>query len=172
MNLLLLGGESLKNREWIKTVNDEFKPHFKKTYFQEYSHWQDNTPRINLDVEVEKLKNNLNNFEPMIVFAKSAGSILAIKASAEGIIKPKACLFVGFPVFLASSLPVDKWLEITSFKITIIQHTQDPAGPYVKTKNYLDNINRANLEIKELDGDTHSYHELEYFKALLQEIKE
>ena len=169
MNLLILGGEHSKNKEWIKQLKGMFSPLFDNIYLQEYLHWQKNESSINLNIEASRLK-DFNNVQPLVIFAKSAGIFVTIKAFQLGIIEPKAAIFVGFPLFMALKFEKENEYLDTSFKISLFQHSNDPAGSYKDVRNYLTNIINSNFEITEIAGNTHSYFEIDLFKNKFQEL--
>lgn len=172
MNLLLLSGNSYKNKAWIEQVEINGRHLFVDTYYQNYNHWINNKPEINIDLETERLKNLDITKKPYIVFAKSAGSILLTKAIFKGVLKPKACVVVGLPMAMIEkdNLKVNEWLNEVSIPIVILQHTKDPLGTYASVKDYLSTCKNANIALKELPGDTHDYLEHKEFVTVLKNL--
>ena len=111
MNLILLSGNSKSNRKWIFDIDSRVSSAFKNTYVQDYSHWKKDNSEIDLKFELSQLKKvNKYGLNPYIIFAKSIGTILSLKAINENILKPTACLFVGFPMAVINE--PDFWSRI------------------------------------------------------------
>ena len=96
MKLILLPGNSSHNKIWIEEVEKKLKDLFYETKIQYYSHWKDNK-NIDCDLEVSKLTKIVNNLGEHIIFAKSIGTYLVLRAISKNKIKPKKILFIGFP---------------------------------------------------------------------------
>ena len=79
--LLVLPGNSLKNKEWGEACVEHYSSWFDKVHMQYYDHWQDGSSETNIEAELEKLKNiTLPEDVNLFVFAKSIGSLLALVA--------------------------------------------------------------------------------------------
>lgn len=172
MNLLLLSGNSKRGKAWLEQVDSALAPQFDKTHRHDYLHWKNNEPEIDLDKEITLLTDAVKDLQPYMVFAKSAGSVLACKAIFMGTLQPESCLFVGFPMRMIenNNSPVDKWLKATNFPITILQHDSDPLGSYQEVERYFTHTNRHNVTIHMLPGATHDYLEFEIFTELLEKL--
>ena len=113
MNLILLGGNGVDNKDWIEEIELILKPYFKSTQIQYYDHWKSGTELINLNKEVDKLIKNINLKAKYIIFAKSVGSLVATKAIFDEKILPIKCFFVGVPVHWAykHNFDINKWFK-------------------------------------------------------------
>jgi hypothetical protein len=165
MKLILLPGKSKNNIEWIVKVENKLSPLFDDTKNIGYAHWENDGPVIDLELELKRLTEKVETNESHMIFAKSAGTVLTLKAIASGVLNPKACLFVGFPLLMVHNqkLPIKDWLAAVKCPVIILQHTGDPIGPYSEVANYFTNLNARNQEIVELIGDSHDYNEFELF---------
>jgi hypothetical protein len=159
MNLLLLPGGSKRNREWIAEVEKAFASLFGKTHAQNYSHWDTDENEVDLEHELKGLSDQVKDLDPYCVFAKSAGTTITCKATSMGILRPKACLFAGFPLAMVTNydLPVADWLLATEFPITILQNSHDPLGSHEDVVSFFNSVGRQNVSIHSLPGDTHDY---------------
>lgn len=171
MNLLLFAGNSIRNQEWIRQVDIILASEFDKTYCHNYKHWENNQPNIIIDLEMNVLKNLEKDYQPYIVFAKSIGSILMIKSISFDVLKPSACLFVGFPLnqTINHNLQIDKWVKSIKIPIIILQNSSDPLGSYLDVKEYFEKVNN-NIKIYELPGDTHDYLDYQTIKKYIKEL--
>lgn len=173
MDLLLLSGNSKRGKEWLEQVDRYLEPQFDKTYRHDYAHWEKDEPEIDLDLELERLTELAKTIsQQYIVFAKSAGTILTSKAVAMGVLRPKACLFVGLPMAMVhnQNLPAGDWLETADFPISVLQHTSDPLGSFRDVKQYVESLNHDNITVHEIVGDTHDYLEFQTFSDFINNL--
>ncbi|MGI5841449.1 MAG: hypothetical protein ACOX6N_04500 [Patescibacteria group bacterium] len=168
MNLILLGGNSIDNKKWIEAVEICLKPLFQSTIIIDYDHWQTGEWMINLDKEKEKLALTAKNYDQYMIFAKSAGSLVAIKAIYEKLISPQKCVFAGIPLNWAkkSNFDIDTWYKDYSISTLAIQHTNDPLASSKELSDFLNQLTTT-VKIEELPGDTHDYNELDTIKRLV-----
>lgn len=172
MNLLLLGGNSKHNKSWILQVQEIANPLFSECRIHEYSHWQTGAPFIDFDHELSALPTTVSGLSPYMVFAKSAGVVLAARAIASGDLAPEACLFVGVPMGLvANNQPAfTKGLTQAAQKpLLIAQNTTDPAGAAADVRAFLDGQSLQST-FRELPGTTHDYTDLKALEELLGEL--
>lgn len=174
MNLLLLPGGSKRNKEWLQKVERNVQPAFERTHRHNYAHWENDESEIDLEHEMKRLAEPVKSFMPYVVFAKSAGTILTCKAAAQGILRPNACMFVGFPLAMITShhIPADEWLQATDFPITVLQHTADPLGSFRDVKRYFADTGRNGVALHELPGNKHDYDEFQTFKSFTEKLAE
>jgi len=173
MKLILLSGNSYTHKEWIEQVEDSLRDLFDSTYIQYYKHWEDKSPVIHLDHELDVLKTAVDPKDPeYVVFAKSAGTLLALSAVNKGIFKPKRCIFVGLPVVWGrtNGFEVDSWIQDYSINTLFIQKTHDPAMFFSDLELYLQDKKVVNSSLVELPGDDHYYGDLALLKAKIAEF--
>lgn len=171
MNLLLLAGNSNRNRAWIHGTEQGLASSFKQTFVQDYEHWQSGEDIIDLDLELNKASSLIPNDEQYLIFAKSAGSIIAIQGISEGRLTPKACLFVGLPLRFIEKLylPVNEWLRGIHIPIIIMQNDNDPVGSFDEVSNYLRGLSE-NITILISSGETHDYDDVTQINELLKSL--
>src|SRR5581483_3101081 len=139
MNALLLSGMSLRNRDWITEVASTLKPLFKTTLVQAYEHWATGRT-MDLDIEEQSIKTKLPDLgNEYIIFAKSAGSVLGLRAIANGTLRPKKCIFCGVALGMAkkADLPIADWLAQANCPILFIQNNNDPAASFSDLKTFV-----------------------------------
>ncbi|MBU1088713.1 hypothetical protein KKA02_02440, partial [Patescibacteria group bacterium] len=143
MRLILLGGNDVVNKEWIKKIERVLKPNFVSTKILNYDHWQTNQPMIDLDKEKEKLTKIAKNSGNFVIFAKSAGILIVLKTIFENKISPKKCIFVGIPLKWAreNNFDIDTWFNNYSTSTLVIQHTKDPFASSEELKQFLSDKN-------------------------------
>jgi len=171
MNLILLGGNSIDNKKWIENVESCLKPLFQSTTIINYDHWQTGESMINLDKEKEKLAEIAKNLGEYIIFAKSAGSLVTVKAVFEKLISPQKCIFAGVPLKWArkSNFDVDTWYKDYSIPTIAIQHTNDPLASSKELSEFLTQLSKT-VKVEELTDDTHDYNELDTIKKLVSDF--
>src|SRR5258706_12101649 len=99
MNALILGGESPRHYDWVRTVAEHLKPAFDKVVYLDYRHWSaGGGSDIEYETaEVAKLTDDLGEY---VIVAKSIGTVIATLGIASGTLKPARCVFLGLPLGL------------------------------------------------------------------------
>ncbi len=172
MNLILLPGNSKRNEEWISKIENSLKDKFDSTFILKYSHWKFEEEKIiDLKSETKKLKIFKKN-EDLIVFAKSAGVLLSLKAIKEKIISPKKCIFLGSPINWAiqNNLEIDKLFSKYSTLTLFIQKSKDPAYSFKELKKFLEEKEVKNYKLIEFPGDDHNYEDINKIKEKVQDF--
>ncbi len=174
VNLVVLGGNSRTNLEWVREVKEKLSPDFKSIYVHYYRHWSQALPLIDLDFELEELTNKISGLELYVIFAKSAGALLALNGAVLGKIHPLACVFVGFPPDFGERLGLEmNWLLKNYFVPTIfMQKTMDPAMGAKELKLYLEDNCHSVCRTEEISGNNHHYDDWEKIKEVLLKATE
>lgn len=169
MNILLFGGNSPRNKAWIHKVGETLSSDFGKCIVHDYGHWDNQGEFIDFDLELSRLSAETASLEPYVVFAKSVGSILTLRAINEGILVPAKCIFAGLPIKLAEEdeIPLQELLRSNPVSTMYIQNTYDPLASYARLMDYLRESGASPHESVELAGDTHSYDDLNRIKSLV-----
>lgn len=169
MNILLLGGNSQRNKQWIHRVSEELSFQFKTRVVHDYLHWDGNGEFIDFNAELSRLDNLLTDLDDYVIFAKSVGSILSLKGISLGILNPEKCIFAGLPIKLAEegSIPLKELLKKNLVPTLILQNTHDPTASYEELQSYIKRTDSLNYRTHELDGDTHSYDNFNEIKLLI-----
>ena len=169
MNLILLGGNGIDNKKWIEDVETSLRPLFQSTTVVNYDHWQAGEWMINLDKEKEKLVETVKSAGEYVIFAKSAGSLVTVKAVYEKLISPPKCIFVGVPLKWArkNNFDIDTWYQGLSIPTMVIQHTDDPFASSKELTDFFSEKSAKPIKFEELPGDTHDYNELEAIKKFV-----
>jgi len=172
MKLIFLGGNGIDNKTWIEQVESSLKPFFESTKVIYYDHWQTGEWMIDLDREKEKLSKLVKDKKDYVIFAKSAGSLVAVKAMSENLISPQKCIFVGVPLKWArkNNFEIDNWYQKIPTPTMIIQHTNDPFATTEELKNFFSEKSFIPESFRELPGDTHDYDELDTIRNLVSDF--
>jgi hypothetical protein len=176
MNIVLLGGNAVINKEWVEEIAKNVVDLFEKAIVQDFYHWQSGEEDIDPDREVKQLESITKDWKEYIVLAKSAGTLVTLKALYEKRISPRSLIFFGFPYAWSKEKgwDTDKYLEDLKIPVFFIQKSEDWAMRYddleplvkekVKSKYRLLKYHR--------DGepdDIHHYADIKYIRSLLKE---
>jgi len=167
--LVLLWGNSIRNKQRIQEVNQELLPFYDTTHIHTYHHrdvWEGN---MDLDYECEKLCGYLKNIKwSIILFCKSLWCLLWLKAIVEKEIFIKQSIFVWFPLGFTElhSFPLKQYLKELTCPVLWIQKTYDPVWWYMTITEQLWSISPAFI-CKEISGDTHDYPEIKVLKQII-----
>jgi hypothetical protein len=143
-HLIVLPGNSQKNKAWGELMLAEYAAQFDSAFMLEYDHWVSGEATINFMREEEKLRAHITTLPAdieVVLMAKSAGSLLAFLAIYHGAILPNYCIFFGIPFDLAAdNLFRDDWSPVASFAVKAIafHNLADPTTNYEFTKSVLD----------------------------------
>lgn len=168
-NLYLLPGNSAKNRKWIEDIRASLKEIFANSEILYYDHWKTGEEIIDIDVEIDKFYRMVERKKDYIIFAKSIGIGVVLKAVFEGKINPGKCIFVGTPVnwCRANNFDIEEWIEGFSIPSLFIQQTKDPAFSFRELKDLVKKKNVKNYLLKEVEGNDHNYDDIDEIKRFI-----
>lgn len=161
MKLLLLPGNSSKNREWIDRIASSMRTDSDEVNVQHYQHWEDGG-NMKFGYEKKELATASSHTEVFGVFAKSVGIALAMETMIEHKLQPKAAVFCG--TTKKSVRMLDVWQVPTLF----IQETNDP---FLHFDTLLEAVGTHESElffVTEIPGNKHEYAQVETIVELSQ----
>lgn len=172
-HLIILSGNSLKNRGWGELVEAHYGGNFESVYLQQYDHWESGEPNIDFVVEGAKLADYISGLGKnvqYVVFAKSAGSLLLFTTLATGVIesKPIQCVFFGIPFDMASTgLFENDWTPVENFSAPAIafHNVDDPTTSYEFTKETLEKY-APQIELITTEQSDHWYGDFVHFDEI------
>jgi hypothetical protein len=97
MNVLILGGMSPWHHDWVREVAAALEPHFDTVKFLDYRHWQTGTA-MDIEHEVAQAVSLAEDLGDYVLVAKSIGTAVGTLAISRGLLHPKHCVFMGFPL--------------------------------------------------------------------------
>ena len=168
MNALFLAGNSLRHKAWIHEMADALGSPFDEVVVHDYKHWETGEQWIDIDHEIDAISTETTDLAPYIVYAKSIGTMVALKAMYEKKIKPKSCVFLGLPLNAITdmNLPAAKWLAAVDVPMYFLHNDHDPYGSAAQLCVLLEET-APDAYIKIVPGDTHDYLDTEPMAALL-----
>lgn len=172
MDLIILPGNSINNKRSSEEMLKILSPLFNRSFVHEYKHWQAQKGSMNLEEEIQRLKNSIDAKKEYIIVAKSIGSVLAMKFIAEENIRVKGCVFLGVPVNWCKNkdMDIDKVIRGFSTKLRIFQNTQDPTTSSEDLKEYLEDMQVRNYSLTEVEASDHEYEDFELIKKAVQDL--
>lgn len=149
MHIIYLPGNSASNKDWIEKVKAEFD-HFSTGEILYYDHWQTGQKWLNLEAEFRKLAALVKGQKDYFVFAKSAGTGLALKNILEKKFSPQKAIFCGFPTV--------RYLEYPLPPTIFVQNEFDPVCSFAELEKALLAAPPAHYRlIKNPDIHSHDY---------------
>ncbi len=170
MHIIYLSGGSVRNKTWIEEIKSKFDK-FSDGQILYYSHWVTGDKNLNFEIESQKLAQLVKGKDEYFVFAKSIGSVLALKSIYEKIINPKKMIICGHPYNLAKEMgfPVNDYLKSLPIPTMFIQNNLDPLFSYADLEKVLKENNAADYHlIKNPDNNTHDYEDYENLTKLVK----
>lgn len=171
MKLILVSGESLKNKAWIEQVRDSLKDKFEPQVLY-YDHWHEEDGKINFETELGKLLQMTANITDFVLLAKSAGSWLTLQAVAQGKIKPAKFIIVGPAWDWAKNngfVPEELMSQVT-IPVLIVDKTLDPSLAFADLKRAVEKHRWPTVQIVEIAGDSHHYEDVAGLAVLVNEF--
>lgn len=166
--ILILGGYSNKNIPWINKMKEIFNKDY-DTYILEYEHWHSNN-ELDIEKEISNISKIINENNIDIVIAKSIGIVLVSMAIEKKLISPKKVVFLGYPKKVLDEENIDILSNILEKKdeadIIFIQQENDFQCSYEKLLELLD----GKIKVFKIDGDDHSYNDIESIKMVADEF--
>lgn len=172
MKLILLAWNNKQSNEnWIKEVENKLSDLFDETHIQYYNHRRQNKPNIDLEYESKVFIEKINQTDDYVIFAKSVWTILAMKNIYENWLKPKACIFVGVPMWLVlqNQFPYERRLKKNNISILFIQKTSDPTCAYQEIINLLSGLSDK-FQFQEIEWNNHSYEDVDLLRKLVEKF--
>lgn len=153
--LYLLAGNGLHNRNWIEDIQRQIGGNI-----QYYQHWEIGAPELNFDVEARVLR-DLSKGDPVLIFAKSAGCLVTMKAVYELGLQVERAVFVGTAVNfgLQHGIPVDGWLKEWRVPTLFVHKENDK----VIAADELRQMINENQQTLILSGKDHDYLEFDQY---------
>jgi hypothetical protein len=170
--LLVLAGNSVKNRAWGEACAEYFRGDFDMTFFLEYDHWNTEAQKIDLAVEIQKIKETVEGTgetDDWYVFAKSIGSVLTLKAIEQGVIAPEKCVFFGMSLNVAAAEQGEDWSYLSEFSQPALafHNDADPVAEYDFVVEKLRAFAPA-ITLRTVEGNTHDYTD---FASYAEEVR-
>jgi hypothetical protein len=159
-HLLLLPGNHISQREWIRAVEAALRDMFGAGQILEYTHWDDpDTSTIDLEQELGRLPAVVGARRDWILFAKSAGVMLGLMAVQRGLLSPEAAVLVGTPMTWARNYQVDlaTWIASLPGYTLYIQQEADPTGSAAELDAALSDCQSCRYDLVVVPGDNHDY---------------
>lgn len=172
MDLIILPGNSKEyNEKWLYDSKEAYKGLFDNTLIHTFKHWA-GTDTLDIDFEVESLRQKVVDKKDYIILAKSIGVMVVLKAIYESKINPQKCIFVGSPFEEETRKygDVEEWLKKFSLPVLFIQQTADMFFTFDKLKKFISDNNIKNYELIEIDGNNHAYDNYNQIKDWLNKF--
>jgi len=174
MHLVIIPGNSKQyNEEWLYTSQKHFKDLFESVTTHYYKHWKEGTEDIDIEHEVNALAKKVSKLAgDYVIYAKSAGTVVTIKAVVDGKVAPSKCIFVGSPFGWAKKEDqrFDKYFTNYDVDTLFIQQTDDPFFAHKDLEEFLDKSNVKDYRLVEVDGNNHAYDNYSKIKTMLKDF--
>jgi len=169
MHLLLLGGNSSSHKDWIIKIEKALKEYFDTSHVHSYKHWETGEDLIKIENEVEDLLSHIKDVDDKeyIIFAKSIGAVLAVKAISDNRLAPIKCIFAGFPVNFAreNGFDIDSWMKNYKTPTLFFQKSEDPMFSYNELLAWLTLEGVENYKTIQFPGKDHHYEDIDSIKT-------
>ncbi len=167
MKLIIVPGNSQAQKEWSEKAKEAVGDFFEETKVLSYSHWETSEPIINFDLELNKLASLSEGMGDYVVVAKSAGTLLTMRAVSEGKIFPKKCLFLGVPIKWAEyhKFEVKEWIQNFHVQTLVIQQESDVTCSAQELEVAFNELSVADFKMNSIPGGDHSYSDWDFLRS-------
>jgi hypothetical protein len=125
--------------------------------YLDYKHWATGE-QMDLEFEVVEAGRLAEGLGDYVVVAKSIGCVVATLATARGMIAPKKCVFLGFPLGVIHDLPEVDTALLKLPPTTFVHNEFDTVGSAEEVKAYIAAHAPANYNLQTIPGNqTHDY---------------
>lgn len=172
MHILILGGESTRNKAWTHALQEALVPLSDDIAVHEYAHWAQEDGEIDLDSELAAVEAKLAAHGDYVIVAKSIGSVLTAKGIHDGLLAPRKLVILGTPLstIQRESISYTEWLAESAAPKLFIQNHADPLGSFADLETYLKDSALTGYTMAETPGDTHSYLAFDQIRLLIAEL--
>jgi hypothetical protein len=171
MNILILGGNSKRHFEWIREVKKALEPLADEIRLHDYKHWSEDSPEADVEFEILAAAQTAEGLGDYILVAKSIGTVISTLGISRGLLKPRACLFMGMPLSVIPERFPDFGNDVTKLPQTIfLQNTDDPLGNSVDLENFIEKAPPENWQLVAANHDTHDYVNMKLIAQLTQQL--
>lgn len=169
MDILILGGNSKRHKQWVRDLKDSLKDSFDRVVYVDYAHWESGDEQADIEYEISQAARLASELGSYVIVAKSIGTVIAMKGIASGALQPSSTLLMGLPLngYIASSPDCADTLSSLPLT-TFLQNDQDPLGSAEDVQTFIESNPPAVWDFSVSSGDTHDYSDFALVRALLQ----
>lgn len=169
MNVLLLGGQSPRHYDWVREFQTALQAHGHTVFIHDYTHWLSGGNDINLEVEIAAVAELAKDLQDYVIVAKSIGTVITTLGVARGLLIPKACVFLGFPLQVVQATYDTQVAEALAAlpPTTCVHNEHDPLGSAVAMQAYISAYKPSEVRYITTPGDTHDYTDFERINELI-----
>lgn len=161
MNVHFLPGIDPKTEEWAQTLLRELGFLGDTATVQRYLHYEGVDIPVQRDEEIKRLAGRSID----LLFGKSLGVGLGLRACIEGVISPEKAVFIGLPLtsLMKQGLDVRAMVEKAQIPALFIQQVDDPLGGAASLREAL-----PTAKIIEVAGNDHQYSDVKELATHIQ----
>lgn len=168
MNILILGGNSKRHKQWVRDLKDSLKDSFDRVVYVDYAHWESGDEQADIEYEISQAARLASELGSYAIVAKSIGTVIAMEGIASGVLQPSSTLLMGLPLGrVASSSDCADMLSLLP-PTTFLQNDRDPVGGAEDIRVFIESNPPAVWDLSVSSGDTHDYSDFALVRALLQ----
>jgi hypothetical protein len=173
MNILILGGNSKRHYEWIREVKNALEPLVSEVRLHDYKHWVEDEPEANVEYEISAAAKTAEGLGDYILVAKSIGTVISTLGISKGLLKPKACLFMGVPLSVIPERFPNFNEDLAKLpRVTFLQNASDPLGASTELEEFINIQPPKDWQLTSFTHNTHDYADMELIATLTRQLFE
>ena len=151
----------MRNKVWVEKCREFYVDMFDNVFPLHYDHWESEKNTVDFAKEISKIAEIFteNAEQELCVFAKSIGTILAVRSVLDEVINPTKCVFFGVPFNLVIDSVFEEKIEVLkNFQTTTlaIHNKNDPTADHDLAKEIIEKL-LPSFSLETLEGDDHKY---------------
>ena len=137
---------------------EALRSHFSDVRLLDYRHWGQQDSQMDIEHEISQAVTLTEDFGEYVNDAKSIGTVIASLAIARGLLTPRGCLYMGFPLkVVEANLPETANALPTLPPTTFLHNEHDPLGSAEEVRVYVSAHAPRSYNLQVLSGNTHDY---------------
>ncbi len=170
IDVLVLPGFNIKNKEWAQEVVEALKPLANNIQYFSWPHWQSDSVKSGwADTVAEEISKNLS--QHTVIIAKSIGTLVAAKVAKMSPSNISKIILCGVPTNDLTTVDLKQYQSLSVFNsqnIICFQNNRDPHGSSQQIQQFFASIN-LNIQIVSKDRSDHDYPYFEDYLAFIQD---
>lgn len=170
MNILLLGGNSIRHKQWVRDLAAVLSKTSHNVQYVDYLHWDAGGEFADIVTEIDRAAVRASSMPHYMIIAKSVGTGIALEGIYKRALRPERCIFLGFPL---KGIQADKEFHYTEAlsllpPTVFVQNENDPWGSATEVISFVRAHGNDAATFVTTPGDTHDYTDFSAIASLVE----
>lgn len=168
MNILVLGGNSQRHKQWIRDLGAALEPIAGSIIIHDYKSWEDGTD-TDVQAEIAAIAPKIVDLDDVVIVAKSIGTVITTLGIASGAFNSTRCVLLGLPLTMVHKYFAGLNDSLTKLpNVSFVQNENDPYGSVAEVEAFVKaNPPRSYTFTRVANNDTHDYLDFDQIKEII-----